>query len=76
MVAVSTTPIRAEKGKKGRPDTYPKYVKMNVVSSLNKKEVTYDAAKMIQKSATVKTDGKRDVTEDCRRFARYTKKWL
>lgn len=59
VVAVSTTPIRAEKRKKGRPDTYPKYVKMNVVSSLNKKEVTYDAAKMIQKSATVKTDGKR-----------------
>ena len=62
VVAVSTTPVPIEKQKKGRPKTYPGYLKMNVVSSLNKQEVTYDAAQMVQKSATVLTDGKRCYT--------------
>ena len=59
VVAVSTTPVPIEEQHKGRPDTYPGYVKMNIVSSLNKEEVTYDAAQMVQKSATVITDGRR-----------------
>jgi ISXO2-like transposase domain len=62
VVAVSTAPIGAEKHKENRPANYPKYVKMNVVSGLNKTEVTYDATKMIQKSATTITDGRRCYT--------------
>jgi ribosomal protein L37AE/L43A len=62
VVAVSTTPVPVEKQQKNRPKTYPGYVKMNVVSGLNKKEVTHDAAQMIQKSATVITDGRRCYT--------------
>jgi ribosomal protein L37AE/L43A len=62
VVAVSTTPIPIEKQQKNRPATYPGYVKMSVVSSLNKIEVTYDAAQMVQKSATVITDGRRCYT--------------
>jgi hypothetical protein len=59
IVAVSTTPASIDKQKQHRPNTKAGYLKMNVVASLNKIEVTYEAQKMIKKSATVMTDGKR-----------------
>lgn len=59
IVAVSTTQVRDSEHKKHRPNTRAGYLKMSVVSSLNKKEVTREAEKMIQKSATIITDGKR-----------------
>lgn len=59
IVAVSKVPVSMDKQKPHRPDTKAGYLKMNVVSSLNKTEVTYEAQKMIKKSATVITDGKR-----------------
>ena len=59
IVAVSTTPVSIDKQKQHRPNSKAGYLKMNVVTSLNKIEVTYEAEKMIKKSATVMTDGKR-----------------
>ena len=59
IVAVSKIPVSIDKQKQHRPDTKAGYLKMNVVSSLSKTEVTYEAQKMIKKSATVITDGKR-----------------
>lgn len=58
VVAVSTTLIVVGKRKDGRPITKPGYLKMNVVKSLSKVDIGYEANKMINKSATVKTDGK------------------
>jgi hypothetical protein len=59
IIAVSTTPVSIDKQKPYRLTTKAGYLKMNVVTSLNKIEVTYEAQKMIKKSATVMTDGKR-----------------
>lgn len=59
IVAVSTTPVKGEEQSGHRPDTRAGYLKMSVVVSLNKTEVSYAAGKMIQKSATVLTDGRR-----------------
>ena len=60
IVAVSSRPIvNKEAQKKGKPTSKPKFLKMNVITSLSKIEVTAEAAKMISKSATVITDGKR-----------------
>jgi len=59
IVAVSMMPVSVDKQKEYRPNTKAGYLKMNVVTSLNKAEVTYEAQKMIKKSATVITDGKR-----------------
>lgn len=59
IVAVSTTSVSIDKQKPHRPNSKAGYLKMNVVSSLNKIEVTYEAEKMVKKSATVMTDGKR-----------------
>jgi len=59
IVAVSTTPVSIDEQKIYRPNTRAGYLKMNVVSSLNKTEVIYEAGNMIKKSATVITDGRR-----------------
>jgi hypothetical protein len=59
IVAVSTMPVSVDKQKQHRPNTKAGYLKMNMVTALNKTEVTYEAQKMIKKSATVITDGKR-----------------
>jgi hypothetical protein len=58
VVAVSTMPIPTGQIKKGRPVTKPGYLKMNVVQSLSKNDIAYEAQKMVDKNATVITDGK------------------
>lgn len=60
IVAVSKKPIKSkDEQKKDKPQEKPKYLKMSVVTGLNKVEVTREAEKMVQKSATVFTDGRR-----------------
>ena len=60
IVAVSTIQLEGNiEQKVYRPNTKAGFVKMNVVSSLSKVDVKYEAQKMIQKSATVITDGRR-----------------
>ncbi len=58
IVAVSTTPIVVGQRKDGRPITKPGYLKMNVVESLSKAGISFEATKMIAKNAVVTTDGK------------------
>lgn len=58
IVAVSTTPIATGEHKKGRPVTKPGYLKMSVVQSLSKNDIGYEAKTMVDKEATVVTDGK------------------
>ena len=58
IVAVSTTPVVTGEIKKGHPVTKPGYLKMNVVQSLAKNDIAYEAEKMVDKDATVITDGK------------------
>jgi hypothetical protein len=59
IVAISTTPVEEHKQQKHKPKTKAGYLKISVVSSLNKVEVGYEASKMIAKSASVITDGRR-----------------
>jgi transposase-like protein len=59
IVAVSARPVAAAEQKDYRPSTKCGFVKMNVVKSLCTHEVICEATKMIQKSATVITDGRR-----------------
>lgn len=59
IVAVSSKPIAIEEQKENRPNTKCGFVKMNVVQSICTTEVIEEARKMVQKSATVVTDGKR-----------------
>lgn len=59
IVAVSVAAKTEEEKQEHRPDTKAGFVKMNVVSSLGSKDVACEAVKMIHRSATVKTDGKR-----------------
>ena len=59
IVAVSAKPVAATEQKDYRPNTKCGFVKMNVVKSLCTNEVIGEATKMIQKSATVITDGRR-----------------
>jgi ISXO2-like transposase domain len=58
VVAVSTTPIITAQIKKGRPVTKPGYLKISVVQSLSKKDIGYEAKKMVTKTSNVTTDGK------------------
>lgn len=58
IVAVSTTPVGILDEKKGRPDSIPRYIKINVVESLSKKDIAYEARSMVCKDAIVLTDGK------------------
>lgn len=58
IVAVSTTPITTGEYKKGRPVTKPGYLKISVVQSLSKTDISYEAKKMIAETAVVTTDGK------------------
>ncbi len=60
IVAVSSKPIVNKNDHiNGKPERKPGFLKMSVVTGLNKIEVTREAEKMIKKSATVMTDGKR-----------------
>lgn len=59
IVAVSIKAVAADEQKDYRPDTKCGFVKMNVVKSLCTNEVICEAGKMVQKSATVITDGRR-----------------
>ena len=59
IVAVSVTKVDDVDRTNNRPTTKAGFVKMNVVCSLSKDEVSCEAEKMIQKSATVITDGRR-----------------
>jgi hypothetical protein len=60
IVAVSSKHITNKDDHiKGKPESKPKYLKMSVVTGLNKIEITREAGKMIKKSATVMTDGRR-----------------
>lgn len=60
IVAISSCPItNKEEHKKGKPKHKPKYLKMSVVSSLSKIDTNYEVEKMIKKSASVITDGRR-----------------
>ena len=58
-MAVSIKKVDDGKQTENRPATKAGFVKMNVISSLSKDEVSCEAMKMIQKSATVITDGRR-----------------
>lgn len=58
IVAVSTTPISISETKDGRPNSIPHYIKVNVVDSLSKQDIAYEAKTMIAGNATVLTDGK------------------
>ncbi len=58
IVAVSTTPLPIAESEEGRPDSIPHYIKMNVVESISKIDIGYEAEKMVSKNATVMTDGK------------------
>ena len=59
IVAVSVNKVDDTNQTVNRPATKAGFVKMNVVSSLSKNEVSCEAEKMIQKSAIVITDGRR-----------------
>lgn len=59
IVAVSSIPLQQREQKTGRPNTKAGFVKMSVVSSLCTKEVVCEAEKMVKKSATIITDGRR-----------------
>ncbi len=59
IVAVSTTEVAPDEQKTYRPDTEAGFIKMSVVSSLCNTEVVCEVETMIQKSATVITDGRR-----------------
>jgi len=59
VVAVSRNPVAENKRSKHHPGAKAGYVKMKVASSLSNKDVGYEATKMIHRSATVMTDGKR-----------------
>ena len=58
IVSVSTTPIATGEIKKGHPVTKRGYLKMNVVHSLSKMNIAYEAKKMLDKNATINTDRK------------------
>lgn len=59
IVAVSIKPVANTEQKEHQPASKAGFVKMNVVSSLCTDEVSCEAAKMVQKSATLITDGRR-----------------
>ncbi len=59
IVAVSTTPIVEEEHQENKPKSKSGFVKMSVVSSLCNNEVMCEASKMVKKSATIITDGRR-----------------
>ena len=60
IVAESTKPIKNKEDHiEGKAERKPKYLKMSVVTGLNKIEVTREAEKMAKKSATIMTDGRR-----------------
>lgn len=59
IVAVSTKPAEEEQRRQYCLTSKAGFIKMSVVSSLCSKEVSFEAKKMVQKSATIITDGRR-----------------
>lgn len=59
IVAVSVQPAADADKKEHRPETKAGFLKMSVVNSLCSNEVIRETQKMVQKSATVITDGRR-----------------
>lgn len=59
IVAVSTKPVAQEQRRQYRLNSKAGFIKMSVVSSLCNTEVNFEAKKMVQKSATIITDGRR-----------------
>ena len=59
IVAVSTNPILRKDQVKGKPNTYPKFLKMAVVDKLAKDDIEFETTNMLSPSSTVMTDGKR-----------------
>ena len=59
IVAVSVQPVAAADQTKHRPTTKAGFLKMSLVSSLSNNEVITEAGRMVQKSATIFTDGRR-----------------
>lgn len=59
IVAVSTEPVSDAARQTHRPKSKAGFLKMSVVSSLCNTEVAAEAEKMVKKSATVITDGRR-----------------
>lgn len=58
IVAVSATPLSNAESKEGRPNSIPHYIKINVVESISKIDIAYEAKQMVSKNAAVLTDGK------------------
>jgi transposase-like protein len=58
IVAVSATPLSNAESKEDRPVSIPHYIKINVVESISKIDVAYEAKQMVSKNAAVITDGK------------------
>lgn len=58
IVAVSATPLSNAESKEDRPRSIPLYIKINVVESISKIDIAYEAKQMVSKNAAVITDGK------------------
>ena len=58
IVAVSSTPLTPEARTDDRPNSIAHYIKINVVESISKTDVEFEAREMVAKNATVITDGK------------------
>jgi len=58
IVAVSTTPLSSADSKEGLPNSIPHFIKINVVESITKIDIAYEAEQMVSKNAAVITDGK------------------
>lgn len=58
IVAVSITPLSIADSKEGLPNSIPQFIKINVVESITKTDIAYEAEQMVSKNAAVITDGK------------------
>lgn len=58
IVAVSTTPLSAAECTKGRPNSIPHYIKINVVESISKIDIANAATQMVSKNAVGTTEVK------------------
>ena len=58
IVGVSLTPLSDVESKEGCPNSIPHYIKINVVESVAKIDIEYEAKQMVSTNATVMTVGK------------------
>ena len=58
IVAVSATPLSHAESKEGCPNSIVHYIKINIVESVSKIDIAYEAKQMVTKNASVMTDGK------------------